>query len=619
MRLQVVWISEYKNLKNFSLKFESDSFVELFVGKNGSGKSNFFEALVEIFRHLIDSESSASSIDFNYKVQYEIEDKTILIEWEDDHFLIDGKERKSLGKTPLPNNVIIYYSGHNPKITELASAFDTHFERGRKDASPNESRKLIGIGSSYKPLLLSVILSVDTNNTAKNFIVEKLGIASVGPNLIVKLVRPAFADSQLKKLELDAIDDFDPRSHYWGAEGVTKEYLVKLFRCVKGETKHSDIYNKGADFYSFKIDLELFRAEFADLGLDKVFNFFDGLKALKMLDTIALDIILRNGAKADVAHFSDGQFQSIYIYTVAQIFKELNCLTFLDEPDAFLHPEWQFSFLEQFFKINEATSKKNHIFMSTHSASTVTRADEKSIRLFSFGENGVESSKVSKSYVIDDLSKGLLAYSEDENLLRIDNVVRLSNRPVLFVEGPSDVSILETAYQKLYNTRDIPFLIQDMFDSGCIKVLLKRQELFTRYPEKPFIGLFDFDTQGYGDWTEFTTGWGDAVTQLEVGLAKKREAYKSYVFLLPVREGVVRNQVWNENNQINKILPSPHYCIEHIFYDVAEASSYFKTENGKIRFKGDKYKIKFAQDVVPTFQVAAFEPLRAFFEKIKDL
>ncbi len=55
MRLKHVHIiNEYKNLKNFKLDFDGKSFIDVFVGKNGTGKSNLFEALVEIFRHLFE-------------------------------------------------------------------------------------------------------------------------------------------------------------------------------------------------------------------------------------------------------------------------------------------------------------------------------------------------------------------------------------------------------------------------------------------------------------------------------------------------------------------------------------------------------------------------------------
>ena len=46
MRLQHVHISDYKNLKDFTLSFDNDSFLDVFVGKNGTGKSNLFEALI---------------------------------------------------------------------------------------------------------------------------------------------------------------------------------------------------------------------------------------------------------------------------------------------------------------------------------------------------------------------------------------------------------------------------------------------------------------------------------------------------------------------------------------------------------------------------------------------
>lgn len=52
MRLKSVFVSQYKNLKNFTLGFDGASFIDVFVGKNGSGKSNLFEAPIEIFRHI---------------------------------------------------------------------------------------------------------------------------------------------------------------------------------------------------------------------------------------------------------------------------------------------------------------------------------------------------------------------------------------------------------------------------------------------------------------------------------------------------------------------------------------------------------------------------------------
>lgn len=65
MRLKSVFVSQYKNLKNFTLGFDGASFIDVFVGKNGSGKSNLFEALIEIFRHIYEYDEPKGSASNN--------------------------------------------------------------------------------------------------------------------------------------------------------------------------------------------------------------------------------------------------------------------------------------------------------------------------------------------------------------------------------------------------------------------------------------------------------------------------------------------------------------------------------------------------------------------------
>jgi len=45
--------------------------------------------------------------------------------------------------------------------------------------------------------------------------------------------------------------------------------------------------------------------------------------------------MMENGTVGDLHSFSDGQFQSAYIYAIVELFKDANCLMLLDEPDAF--------------------------------------------------------------------------------------------------------------------------------------------------------------------------------------------------------------------------------------------------------------------------------------------
>lgn len=75
MRLKSVYLSQYKNLRNVDLAFDGNSFIDVFVGKNGTGKSNLFEALIEIFRHVIEYDREKEEPDFSYRLTYEIDGK----------------------------------------------------------------------------------------------------------------------------------------------------------------------------------------------------------------------------------------------------------------------------------------------------------------------------------------------------------------------------------------------------------------------------------------------------------------------------------------------------------------------------------------------------------------
>ena len=499
MRLKSVFIDQYKNLNDFSLDFDGTGFLDVFVGKNGSGKSNLFEAVIEIFRHLSEFGGSDNFISFDYRVRYEIDGVEINIEWTKGKLIIDGRNRRTIGSTRLPDNILIYYSGHNDAVAKIVNRYEAAFRKKIKDANLGDSRRFLSIGPDYKALLLTMLLGQPAGTKARGFVQQKLGITALGDSMLVTLRRPAFASGRLRSLEATSIETFDPRTHYWGADGITREFLEKLSTCVKGEFRHDDIYDEPNDLYSITIDLQLFQTNFADESMTDVFRQFDNLKTLGMLSDIGMPLKVAGGADSNLGFFSDGQFQAVYIYAVIELFKDRNCLTLLDEPDAFLHPEWQFEFLKQVVEITDAASKSNHVLLSSHSAATLCSLEEPQIRLLKIEGTTVSCIHRSKKEIVSQLSDSFIQYSEDESKLLIDNVIRSSSKPILFVEGPSDVSILNEAYRKLYPNDEVAVLCkmrstEDFF--GYSSVVTK---FFTRTPQKTFFALFDFDA-AYDDW-----------------------------------------------------------------------------------------------------------------------
>ncbi|WP_417326910.1 AAA family ATPase [Halarcobacter sp.] len=613
MRLKYVFIKEYKNLKEFEINFEESNFIDVFVGKNGSGKSNFFEVIIEIFDFIYNNSKVTTIKDF--KIIYEIGNAEVTIEWIDNNKIVDGRE-KDYSNVKLPENVIIYYSGHNKKITHLIQEYEEAFSKKIKGANIEDSRFFIGIGSEYKSILLTLLLLQDPENRAFKYLKEKMDIESISSDFYLKLKRPSFANSRLRDLDVSEIDSADVRTHYWGADGITVDTLKLLEECIKGSFSHFEIYDKDTDTYTLPLNREIFQEKFSSSSVLERFRIFDNLKTIGMLQNVSLELTLKNETSIGLEEFSDGQFQSIYIYAVSEIFKEQNCLTLLDEPDAFLHPEWQFKFMEQVLDITG--DSQNHILMSSHSASTITKTDENIISLFEFNGNKIVTTKVDKSDIIKSLSAGLISFSESEADLNIQHVLKNTEGPILFTEGISDEIILETAWEKLYPGVQRNFEIQNAFSCGFLRNLMNDQNIYQQNPGRIFFSLFDFD-QAFNDWAQLGA---DIETDPHKCLAKKKSSYNSYALLLPVpNTDPIKKQVINPNTSTtygNKSL----LTIEHLFYDVPGLEGYFQEDISRtdnfIKFIGDSQKVTFAKDIVPGISPEYFKAFEPIFDFIKD-
>jgi predicted ATPase len=615
MRLNNVYISEYKNLKEFSLDFDGQSFIDVFVGKNGTGKSNIFEALIEIFRHLY--EFGSHEINFDYSLKYEISGNLTEISWSNEQLKINGKRKKSIGKTPIPDNVLIYYSGHNAKVTELVQAYEESFKKKIKKADVKDTRKFIGVGKNYKQLLLAVLLLQDDDNKAKDFICKKLGITSIENVVKIVLKRPFYAKSN----DYNIINN-DESDRFWKPEGITKEFLNKLFICIADNSKgpiRKEGYFKDEDEYIYYFDIKAIQKEFYDFSSQKLFRQFDNLKTIEMLGDISVGIKLEDGKEASINYFSDGQLQSVYIYSIIELFKDRNCLTLLDEPDSFLHPEWQLEYLKQVFEIADNDSAFNHVLMSSHSASTLVSSNERKINLFQLNDNKVTSLSVSKNFAISQLSAGLITLNEEEQTLSIINRIRLENKPVLFTEGSSDPIVIETAWNKLKST-PLPFIPIYAFCHEYLSRLVQDEKIYNENNNNAIFGLFDFD-DAYNFWNGIRNKGSNVEDDPFKGLCAKVNNQNGYVFLLPVpnneiiKKQVIKDEKTNETfkheSRLSLELLFYEYLNENVNYDIVPCAG-----GEEVVFKGNK--VKFAKEIIPTLHKDAFEVFRPIFDFIES-
>ena len=79
MKLKKLYIKQYKNLKDFTIDFESGNGISILVGNNGAGKSNVLEAISGIF-HDFFKEKTGRKIICDYTLEYILSDVDCKIE-----------------------------------------------------------------------------------------------------------------------------------------------------------------------------------------------------------------------------------------------------------------------------------------------------------------------------------------------------------------------------------------------------------------------------------------------------------------------------------------------------------------------------------------------------------
>lgn len=609
MRLRSVWISRYKNLRDFSLAFDGDGFIDIFVGKNGSGKSNFLEALIEIFDQIFEFDPDGPGPGFDFRLAFELAEQVTELAWLDQSLTINGSDpRRTLGTTAIPDNILVYYSGQNENVKALITRYESRYRDRLRTARETIIPRFVGIGPDCKKLLIVVLLLLPEENLARKFLCRKLGILSNRRTVSIVLKRPPYARP-------GDHDPFDEAQRFWGTLGPARTFLDQLIGCIEGEWTPGSIYDREKDQYSLNCNLDAVRDALDEDAAETIFRSFDALRIAGLLQDIGITLTLEGLEVSELGHFSDGQFQSVYIFAVSELFKRRNCLTLLDEPDAFLHPEWQFDFLDQVNAISSEAARTNHILLSSHSASTVAAKCDSRIRMFTAGAAGVAANEADKATIVQSLSAGLITFSESEAKLSVEFILANTTGPVLFTEGVSDVAILETAWTKLNGNAARPFEIAQAFDCAFLRNLMKRPSLYDGHPGRKFFALFDFDG-AYDDWVQL----GDEIeSDVAHCLTRQRQNCPSYAMLVPVAAThALKHQVVRPDGQT--FGSQARFAIELLFYGVAGLEVHFATDATEpaqpVKFIGNK--VNFAQNIVPSIAAEHFEPFRPIFDFIQS-
>lgn len=378
MRINQLYIKEFKSLKDFIIRFNEP--ISLFIGKNGSGKSTLLEAIAWIFRsaHLTYVEEKQENPPFEFEISYTLRIEKVLsdsstysetatdyigvtlkgsreskkfwsIETDNNTYTIDDLIKRHTIQKLLPSNLVIYYAGWFESMAFICSEHEKIYKdrllevKSESDITVSSEELYSKIGAlplmyiekHHFEILLASLYSFEFNDRVDSFFAEHVKIAKPDINPLALFIKKRQWKSGV------GADEF------WGAKGLLRGFLDVLRRFSYNET----INYMGEDQILFNFHLNDWYALREFYGEEKkLFYLLNMLHASEMLEGIQIFMSLSN---IDITHsdLSEGQQQLITIKAINELLIDENSLLLLDEPDTYLHPKWQSSFLDGIYKV----------------------------------------------------------------------------------------------------------------------------------------------------------------------------------------------------------------------------------------------------------------------------
>jgi predicted ATPase len=396
MKLRRLEISEFKNLRNFTIEFEQ-TLTTVLLGQNGTGKSNLLEALTIIFRDLDLGDPPA----FKYKLHYECRNREIHIDAdptrskskrEQVHITIHSPDRtpemvpynsRFYGDSErqyLPGYVFGYYSGPSNRMEKH---FDKHQERFYRALLRGEERPL-------RPLLYArpvhsqfALLSLFTEEelaedgqSVREFLDELLGIQDLVSVLFV-MRQPPWKSKEGDK-------------RFWHARGVVARLLGYLYDelalapmrlkvrvtpefASTTTLEHLYLYLHGVEDLKRLVEHYESQQEF--------FKALESTYISKILSEVRIRLQRRNAdGSLTFRDLSEGEQQLLMVLGLLRFTKEDEALFLLDEPDTHLNPAWSVQYLEFMRKVvgDQPTS---HVIMCTHNPLVIAGLKREEVRI----------------------------------------------------------------------------------------------------------------------------------------------------------------------------------------------------------------------------------------------
>lgn len=392
MRIQRLFVKAYGNLQDFEFRPDLQPQTTVVLGRNGAGKSNLIEALVEIFRDLEAGDAS----NFYYELDYQIRGHDIQIANNPtgrpkQQVFVNGHKIaisafNELVNDYLPKHVFAYYSGWNQRLERLFDKPTKELYKEWKQGRASDNiplRRMFYCRKDYSQLVLLAFFLMDENSKIKEFLLDFLKIKDFESALFV--MHKPFWRGNKKPTEND-LKFGDPI--FWYAKGAFQTFTDRLWRHAIAPIRNEETITK--DFRDRTEDQERLYLYIKDKptlkelmypGEDET-HFFAHLEGLYLCDLIDEVRVTVDHSSAGLIRFdqlSEGEQQLLTVLGLLHFTKGEESLFLLDEPDTHLNPAWTYEYLN--LLESQVVDRSSQLLIATHNPVMVGGLKREQVRL----------------------------------------------------------------------------------------------------------------------------------------------------------------------------------------------------------------------------------------------
>lgn len=484
MELVYLWVEDYKNIKNqgfnFSPRFEcgydkdsnkltiepkeytsifpSNINVTAIVGENGSGKSSLLEYIENNHNNFniikkneicnkeksyVNHSNDNDKINIlKYTLNIKIENNTIFYDNFRKILNQDNQYFDYLNKDFFFNSYYIYT---NFKIRENNKEYDIIDKQSFIKFIKNDIKKYLQ--NKYQPLTMGSL-------TIDDYPVEKK-LLDVIDTLNNELYQNDFNKICNKILKLAKDNNLEVDKNIILSDSDIDNFL--------------DFFKYDKNLKAFKSDNMIFSEDIKDIKI---------LKYLRQRHYIKEEFIHNKLTQYSYQGLSSGEkhYLNLFTYIVHQVQNSTINTILLDEPDIFLHPQWQKEFIKYLLLTMRKLGLQNiHIIFTTHSPFLLSDLPKENIIFLEKGKQVYPDIETFGANIHTLLSHGFFM---KDGLMgefakgKIEYIRKFYNKVILHKDNPK----YKTKYQCLYKKKQKDFEhIQKIIGEPFLKTIVKNQ------------------------------------------------------------------------------------------------------------------------------------------------